>query len=1105
MPSIVPSSSPSDVTTGQGGQSVSTHRTAAEAANGDYRIVWQNAAQGSTYGVYTRLFGPDGTPQGNALYIAGTGIADGEATIAMNANGAFAIAWTHTVGQTQSVMMERFDATGNPIGSPVTVASALKGGSTHQPSVAMDTAGDVALAYTDSGPGSMPTMNQVKGILYGHGGTSTPLAVTPWTATTQPSVAMNAAGTFVVAFTRDVGVTNQDVYAQRFKAGGVALGSAVAVATSTDREDQPSAAIDAQGDFVIAYTDIRSSQPFHQPPFVDCTDYRSEVHAVLFNPQGGVTKAETVWASTKATESGYDPSAAMDAAGDFVIGYTRGGNLGGYVPADGAPDVWASAYTKAGAVQQAGINLSVNSLKPQPSPDGHNPGPWFLNDYRPSVALSPTGHLVADWENFGLNLNGDVAGTSVFTQTFVNAPFQYQLKDGIVIPVWGGMPAAYHIAITRDPGFTGPIAVSFSNLPPGVTYTVSADSHTPSEVLTVTFNSDDAVPWATMAAAVLKITGGGVALTPTVYFNVTPSAITGWTGDDGPTLVNGFTATISGTGFVPGSTVRFGTNGPTATPTQIDPGGKWLTVVVPLNAAAGPITILRPGGKSIVSATSPTYTEGGVTGLDEHEGYAPGYSAQYLDTGSEVVVHGFGFQPDVMVIFGDPSTDDGKQLSDVAQQAGVGAKPTYIDPSGTWLKVNVPRYAVDGSVYVVEPDGTALQSPDQFHVNNYRNTFGFSFENFKFNVTWDDVKNEFGAEQVDIYGPVPHGVFPFMWWEWGDSGVPTPLSLEVWAILAAAFNQNGACYGMALTSVLMSAEYHPDWINAGNGLPDGAAPTVFNLQMNDALGSMIEQNHLAQASGEVISAFLNWQAGSQSATDVYNQIHDALVAGDHPVVSIQAGAQHSVVAYDLEPATNGGYYIDVYDPNRPFDDPVTFDSNEYESIGSHVWEEQISRIHIDAAGNWSFQMASGQSYGGGFGTLEVLPAGLVAYGVTFPVTPGGLLQVGNFLAGSSAPGGCDAKTTAFRSTAGPATLGLDPVDAPRTVASPASPRPLDAAFLTSAHDDIALPVAQARVSGFTRVGPGKHADPVGSDSYDLCWQDRDWLSDPWSAGRLVVV
>jgi hypothetical protein len=998
LPSIVPLSSPIDVTTGQGGQSVTTHRTVAEAANGSYRVVWENAAQGSTYGIYTRLFNASGVPQGNSLYIANTGAADSEATIAMNPSGAFAIAWTHTAGSTKSVMLERFNAAGAPMGSPITINSAFPHGSAHQPSAAMDLAGDIALAYTDSAPGksnNSPTSNQVKGVFISAGGMSIPVTVTNQMATSQPSVAMNATGSFVVAFTKDASATNQDVYVQRFKLGGAAQGAAIAVASSSHGENQPSAAMDAQGDFVVAYTYIRSSQPFQQAPFTNCTDYQSEVHAVLYGPHGNMEQIEKVWKSSKVTENAYDPSAAMDAAGNFVIGYTRGGNLGGYVPADGVADVWAVAYRHTGALQQADINLSANGLKPLPgATDGR--GPYFLNDYRPSVALSASGHLVANWENFGLTLNGDVSGTAVFTQTFVNAPFQYQLSDGLAINIWGGMPVSYHIAITRDPGFTGPIAISFANLPPGVSASVSPDSSAPTEVLTVTFTSDDVLP-STVAQSKLQISGGNVKLTPTVYFNVTPSAITGWSSGAGSVLVEGSEATIYGTGFVAGSTVNFGPN-MTVTPDTIDPSGHWLTVVVPHSLLLDKITILRPGGKSIVSATIPQYVQPSITSLSTNVGFAPGYSMDYLETGSVVTIHGFGFQQGAQVIFGDPKTTDPTILKKLA------ASPFNIDASGTFLSVNVPRDAISGPLTILEPDGTSFQSTDMFTVNNYRNTFGFSFGNdgpFNFGVTFDMIKNEFGAEQVDIYGPHPEPVWypPFVIWSgWGDLGIPTPLATAVWAIMAASLNDNGSCFGMALTSIFMSPKFHPDWINADNGLPgDAPAATVFNLTPNDNLVAMIRQNHLAQYSGEILSYFLNWQAGSQSATDIYNQISGMLATGDHPIISIQAGAGHSVVAYNLEPGDHGDgdFYIDVYDPNRPFDPAL--------DPASQMKVTNDSRIHIDPASGWSFTMKDGSNHSGGYGSLEVIPADLVANGVTFPATPQAAFEVNSFVNGSSDP------------------------------------------------------------------------------------------------------
>src|SRR5262249_3989455 len=157
----------------------------------------------------------------------------------------------------------------------------------------------------------------------------------------------NVAGNFIVAFTVGASTPNQNVYVQRFTSVGTPVGSAIAVAATAHSENQPSAAIDIQGDFVVAYTLIRATKGI---------DNFSEVHAALYKNQGTLVKNDTVWTSAKVTESAYDPSAAMDAAGNYMVGYTRGANDGPYDPSAGPPSVWASAYSHTGALVQAGIN-----------------------------------------------------------------------------------------------------------------------------------------------------------------------------------------------------------------------------------------------------------------------------------------------------------------------------------------------------------------------------------------------------------------------------------------------------------------------------------------------------------------------------------------------------------------------------------------------------------------------------------------------------------------------------------------------------------------------------------------------------------------------------
>jgi hypothetical protein len=57
----------------------------------------------------------------------------------------------------------------------------------------------------------------------------------------------------------------------------------------------------------------------------------------------------------------------------------------------------------------------------------------FNNDFSASVALSPTGHLVTAWENFGTKYQGDLAGTGVFTQAFKNG--KMMKAPGLIGPI----------------------------------------------------------------------------------------------------------------------------------------------------------------------------------------------------------------------------------------------------------------------------------------------------------------------------------------------------------------------------------------------------------------------------------------------------------------------------------------------------------------------------------------------------------------------------------------------------------------------------------------------------------------------------------------------
>src|SRR5262249_42606531 len=60
-----------------------------------------------------------------------------------------------------------------------------------------------------------------------------------------PSVAMNASGTFVVAWSHDYSATDRDIYVQLFQPDGSMKGSAITVAAKSLDEYAPSAGVDA--------------------------------------------------------------------------------------------------------------------------------------------------------------------------------------------------------------------------------------------------------------------------------------------------------------------------------------------------------------------------------------------------------------------------------------------------------------------------------------------------------------------------------------------------------------------------------------------------------------------------------------------------------------------------------------------------------------------------------------------------------------------------------------------------------------------------------------------------------------------------------------------
>jgi hypothetical protein len=231
---------------------------------------------------------------------------------------------------------------------------------------------------------------------------------------TQPSVAINNAGQFVVSYTQVVH-NDINVLAQRFDSSGRAVGSAIQVATSGFQESDSDVGIDDQDDFVVAY---------------DFSAYGgSFVRANQYNSAGQLTKAISV---TSSFADQYYPSVAMSPDGRFYVAWEQE-----YSGTDF--DVYANSYNAAGTLTSAYIVA-----------DG------TANDQLPNISADDNGNAVVVWNQggnvearrLGLGTIGPVISIADYSK---NQYYKANIPSVALNQQGGGFVVAYTSVIT-DPG-----------------------------------------------------------------------------------------------------------------------------------------------------------------------------------------------------------------------------------------------------------------------------------------------------------------------------------------------------------------------------------------------------------------------------------------------------------------------------------------------------------------------------------------------------------------------------------------------------------------------------------------------------------------------------
>ena len=211
-------------------------------------------------------------------------------------------------GGSNGIYAQRYNAAGVATGSEFQVNTYTTGGQ-NSPSVAMDSDGDFVVAWHSFAQDG--DNNGIFAQRYDAAGVATGSEFQVNTYTTlgqrRPSVAMDAEGDFVVAWESN----GQDgdsygVFAQRYAATGVAQGSEFQVNTyTTSFQRDPSVAIDSEGDFVVVWESFQDGDG-------------SGVYAQNYNAAGAPQGIE-FRVNTYTSRNQFSPSVAMDAAGGFVV------------------------------------------------------------------------------------------------------------------------------------------------------------------------------------------------------------------------------------------------------------------------------------------------------------------------------------------------------------------------------------------------------------------------------------------------------------------------------------------------------------------------------------------------------------------------------------------------------------------------------------------------------------------------------------------------------------------------------------------------------------------------------------------------------------------
>jgi hypothetical protein len=383
-------------------------------ADGSFVVSWVGEGP-DAWGVYAQVFDSGGGRQGGELRVSpATDSSVGAPAVAMDDDGDFVVAW-QTEGQDTDiddydVYARRYDAGGRPAGDPFRVNTTIieppapPALPLAAPAVSMGADGDFVVTWVRAAQST-------------EGELSRALVARQFTAAGQPaggevvlhtttnyvypdhSVASGPFGDSVVTWAE-----GGTVYARRFNAARNTVGNRMFVGTG----DQPSVAMDEDGDFVIAWSEYQPS---------GCGSGSGGVESGCYGSYVGVS-ARRYSASGEArgdpfrvTPTVGSATAAMDDRGDVLVVWSGSGIFGRHYGDTPAPRVtqvfvggsgWSPdfrASVEAGALGESGFGYALVGFV-----YGVAPLPWANLDQISARFSEPVAASARDLSVAGLSL-----------------------------------------------------------------------------------------------------------------------------------------------------------------------------------------------------------------------------------------------------------------------------------------------------------------------------------------------------------------------------------------------------------------------------------------------------------------------------------------------------------------------------------------------------------------------------------------------------------------------------------------------------------------------------------------------------------------------------